>query len=106
MGGVRILSGEDVKNGFVMATHTPEDENNYLGNMFVVTVFEENTTVEIYNSNTSKTKLYNCTILLSTKLTINFACRIKGFLSKQVQLCPLSFTKVLFNERSLALDNA
>ena len=41
--------GEDPKNGFVIATHTPEEKNDYLGNMFVVAVFEQDTTVEVYN---------------------------------------------------------
>ena len=50
----RFLSGEGVENGFVIATHTPESRNDYLGNMFVVTVFEDNTTVEVYNTNASK----------------------------------------------------
>ena len=40
----------------MIATHTPEEDNDYMGNMFVVAVFEENTTVEVYNSNASKTK--------------------------------------------------
>ena len=34
----------------MIATHTPEENNDYLGNMFVVTVFEQNTIVEVYNS--------------------------------------------------------
>ena len=45
-----IYSGEDPQNGFVIATHTPEENTDYLGNMFVVTVFEQNTIVEVYNS--------------------------------------------------------
>ena len=42
----------------MIATHTPEENSDYLGNMFVVTVFEQDTTVEVYNSEGKMNYMY------------------------------------------------